>query len=580
MVNLEELGRLHESDVLIVGGGIAGLVAAIKIKETDPSLSVLIAEKATTGTAGGKANKGAGVVQVVAEGDDLDEYVKFVVENIGRHLNDQDLLRRYAVSTRGLIEDFHRWGVEIMREPDGSLARAEGLPYWSLCAVDLDLMLKLLAVARKRGVKMVNKVQTVELLKQDDRIVGCVGFNIVTGEYQIFRAKATILATGSCCFGVMHMWTSARGDGIAAAWRAGAHMRNAEFSNFYNIGLPGGNGVQVGSQYSLYNSVGERLADKGCTEPHECDFDINIFLGMEKEVAEGRGPIVWEESEFFNDNPLAAGGFLFRWHRPVADEFHHKEMEKEEKYSVDHRFKPIVHPLFIGEFSAVKVDGRMRTTVPGLWAIGDTSRSGSGMNGAVPSPPGRQRGSGLSYAAVTGLWCCEDVVASVRAQPTPDLDGEQVARFKEEIFAPLAVERGYEVRDRLHALKEVVAPPRFSVRKHFDRMDEAMDKIHWLQQNMGQIALRNDSHLLGLWHDLKNMTLCAELYFTASLAREETRGWHVREDFPETDNRNWLKWIDLRKDGDGIALTTERIPIETYPVQPEGLAALAIAGGK
>jgi len=568
MTSVTDLGTVFSSDVLVLGGGIAGLYAAIKIKEKDPSLDVLIAEKATTGTAG-KANKGAGVLQVVSENDDLDAYVKYNVEDSGKFLNDQDLLRKYGLTTREVVKDLERWGIQTMREADGSLSRAEGLPYWSLCAIDLDLLFKMVDVAKKLGIRFVNKVQTVELLTQDGKVVGAVGFNIVTGEYQIFQAKATVLATGSCCWNVMHMWTSARGDGIAAAWRAGADMRNAEFSNFYNVGLPGGNGVQVGSQYSLYNSKGQRLADLGYTQPKECDFNIGIFLGMEKEVMEGRGPIVFEETEFFNENPLGVGGFLFRWHRPWADIFHHKEMEKEGKYSVDHRWRPIVHPLFIGEFGAVKTNGNMKTNLEGLWAIGDTSRAGSGWAGAVPSPS-RQRGSGLSYASVTALWCYEDVAATAKILPEPQINVDQVAKFKEEIFAPLAVERGYEVRDRIHALKEVVAPPRFSVRKHFDRMDEAMDKIHWLQANMGQIALYKDYHLLGLWHDLKNMALCAELYFTASLAREETRGWHVREDFPQTDNKNWLKWIDLKNDGGKIAINFERVPVEKYKFQPEG----------
>nr|WP_320133536.1 FAD-binding protein [uncultured Holophaga sp.] len=568
MTNANELGTLYSSDVLILGGGIAGLHAAIRIKEKDPSLDVLIAEKATTGTAG-KANKGAGVLQVVSEQDDLDAYVKYNVEASGKYLNNQDLMRKYAVTTREVVEDYARWGIETMREADGTLSRAPGLPYWCLTAVDLDLLYKMEKRARSLGVRMVNKVQTIELLKQDDRVVGAVGFNIVTGEFQIFQARATVLATGSCNWNVMHMWTSARGDGIAAAWRAGAEMRNAEYSNFYNVGLPGGNGVQVGSQYSLYNSKGQRLADLGYTKPHECDFDIGIFLGMEKEVMEGRGPIVWEETEFFNDNPLACGGFLFRWTRPTADLFHHKEMDKEEKYSVDHRWKPIVHPLFIGEFGAVKTDGNLKTNLEGLWAIGDTSRSGCGWAGAVPTPS-RQRGSGLSYASVSAIWCHEDVALTTKTLPEPHIDLDQVAAFKEAFFAPLKVEKGYEVRDRIHCIKEVVAPPRFSVRKHPDRMEEALDKIHWVQEHMGEIALHNDFHLLGLWHDLKNMALCAELYFTAAMERKETRGWHVREDYPETDNQEWLKWIDLRNDNGRIAVSYERVPIEQYPNRPEG----------
>jgi succinate dehydrogenase/fumarate reductase flavoprotein subunit len=65
------------------------------------------------------------------------------------------------------------------------------------------------------------------------------------------------------------------------------------------------------------------------------------------------------------------------------------------------------------------------------------------------------------------------------------------------------------------------------------------------------------------------MTLCAEMFHRASLERKESRGWFVREDYPEMDNKNWLKWITIRdKDGE-MSLSAERIPIERYPVQPE-----------
>ena len=70
----------------------------------------------------------------------------------------------------------------------------------------------------------------------------------------------------------------------------------------------------VGGQYALYNAFGEYIPPKYCKE-WEPDFDINIFLGMEKEVMEGRGPILFEETEIFVKNPIAAGGFLFKWDR-------------------------------------------------------------------------------------------------------------------------------------------------------------------------------------------------------------------------------------------------------------------------
>ena len=563
----QETGQEYISDVLILGGGIAGLIAAIKIKEKDSNLDVLIVDKATTGSSGGKGNKGAGVLQVIPEDKDVDEFIKYNLKEIGHFLNDQELLRKYALTTRDVVEDLERWGIPCMREDDGSLSGADGLPYWCLTAIDLDFMFTLRKIAKKLGINMVNKVQTVEMLTHNGRVTGSVGFNIVTGEYHTFRAKATIAATGSCNWDVMHMWRSGRGDGIAAAYRAGAAVQNAEYSNFYNLGLPGGGAVQVGSQYSIYNSKGQRLAPMYCKE-NECDFDIGIFLGIEKEVMEGRGPIVFEESEFFNMNPLGAGGFLFKWTRKWADIFHHTEMDKEEYYTVDDRWRPIIHPLFIGEFAPLKVTHSMKTTVDGLWAIGDTSRSGCSMGGAVPVP-GRMRGSGLAWAAVSALLCIDDVVAEAGKTPEIVKDAAQEEKFKASIYGPMEKAEGLDIRDQIFNLKEAVAPPRFSARKHADRIEEALDMVKLVQSKLPACSPGNDYHMLGQWHDLKNMALCAELYFTASMLRTETRGWHVREDYPERDDKNWLKWIVL-KDKDGkIDVSYDDIPIDSYPYKPE-----------
>ncbi|MBS4026096.1 MAG: FAD-binding protein, partial [Clostridia bacterium] len=381
MSNTENIDEIVTADVLIIGGGFAGLVAANKIKELNSNLDVLIVEKATTGHSGAKANKGAGVLWVLSEDDDADKFVKYHLDNIGHYLNDQEMLEKFAYTSRDVVQHLEKWGIQIMREDDGGkLARIAEFPLWSLCGVDLDMMDKLRKAALKQGVKMVNKTQVVELLTKDGAVVGAVGFDITDGSFRVFKAKSIIMANGSCDWMVTNMWSSARGDGIAAAYRAGAEMRNAEYSNFYNIGLRGNHSCQVGAQYALYNKDGEYLAAKYCKD-WEPDIDIGIILGMEKEVMEGKGPIVFDETELFVQNPLAAGGFLFRWNRPYASKFWLTLFAKEEKYTADHSWRPEVVPNFLGECSPIKVNHDMKTTLPGLWAVGDTCYGGSAMAG-------------------------------------------------------------------------------------------------------------------------------------------------------------------------------------------------------
>jgi succinate dehydrogenase/fumarate reductase flavoprotein subunit len=96
MSNLESIGEVFAGDVLVIGGGIAGLIAANRIKESNPQLQVRIVEKSTTGWAGGKANKGGGILQVVVEEDQVEAYQDYHVKNVGLFLNDQELLEKYV----------------------------------------------------------------------------------------------------------------------------------------------------------------------------------------------------------------------------------------------------------------------------------------------------------------------------------------------------------------------------------------------------------------------------------------------------------------------------------------------------
>ena len=204
----------YDTDVLIIGGGFGGLAAAIRIKELSPELSVLLVDKQTIGW-GGKANKGAGVLWVLAPGDDIDAFVDFHVKNIGMYLNDQDLLYAMARESYGAAQKLAEWGVKVMKTPNGDLDVSR-LPFgWSLAAADLDMMQPLRAKAVKLGVRLMDKTHVVDLLNQEGRVTGAAGFNLLDGGIAVFNSKSTILANGDCDFGVMRMWANACGDGIA-----------------------------------------------------------------------------------------------------------------------------------------------------------------------------------------------------------------------------------------------------------------------------------------------------------------------------------------------------------------------------
>jgi succinate dehydrogenase/fumarate reductase flavoprotein subunit len=567
MTVLDSLGEVFVADALIVGGGPAGLIAGIRIKERDAGTDVLIVDKATVGKSGGKGNKGAGVLFMMSEDDDIDEFREFHMREIGHYLNDQEMLELFAKTSLEVAEQLEEWGIPICRDADGKLAKIPDLPLWSLCGFDLDWMEKLRKRAMRLGVRMLDKTQVIDLLTNDRKVTGAVGFDITDGSFRIFKAKATLLATGGCNYMVTNMWSAARGDGIAAAFRAGAEMRNAEYGNFYNLHLRGNMAAIVGGQYALYNEAGENLAERYCGE-YECDINIGIILGMEKDVMDGKGPIRFEPSEFSVKNPIAHKDFLQIWDRPAAKVFWDTLMGKERRYMPDTAPRPEVIPGYIGELTCVRVDHNMRTSLEGLWALGDTSHAGSAWAGATACPPGRIRGAALAYTNVSALLSTASALEYLGQADTADVDFEQVRLLKERIYRPLEQRDGLSPRILIDRLKDVIAPPRYSARKSAERLLEGLERIEAIRADIPHLSMEGDWHLLGLYHDLSNMLLCAEIFFVASLERTESRGWHVREDYPERDDKDWLKWVIVEQVDGRPHATTEDIPIERYKSQP------------
>ena len=105
--------------------------------------------------------------------------------------------------------------------------------------------------------------------------------------------------------------------------------------------------------------------------------------------------------------------------------------------------------------------------------------------------------------------------------------------------------------------------------RHGDRLAEGIAEVRDLKINVLPYLKAFDPHCLRMAVEAKNMLLSAECFLKASLAREESRGSHLREDFPFSENQQWLKWIILQKGDEDLRLRTEPIPIHRYPLRPE-----------
>lgn len=564
-----------QTDILVIGGGIAGLTAAITAKEKVPEIDVLVVDKATASAGwAGKAPRTAGHLTFVTPEDNPEDFVRYVVYNIGCFLNDQILLREYAYATRYLIEQVNSWGVNILRRPDGKIQYNKIGPFpWGTTLADLDMCARLASYAGKINIKFIDKVFITDLLKKDERVVGAVGFSLLDGIFYVFKSVATILACGDQNYGLMPLWNG-NGSGILAAYKAGAEMRNAEFGNygggFLNADMPQSGDWFVTGQDFLYNAVGEYLTPKYRPGPRP-DSDPESYLAWYREVLSGNGPIYVDALTSTLDNQRK---FFFAppGARPLADKFWKNLIMKTISVRKDPSAKLIrvVH-AFQGELSCVKVDQNYSTTVPGLFAVGDISFSGSALYGAVPSPPGRIKGSGLMHAIFSGVKGGSAAAIYAKALKVtgvkPEINYSQVKELKEKIFEPLNLEKGIPPTEIIYRVQEVIYPLDYSIIKREDRLKEALEKTLAIYEELDRIKAK-DYHELTKCIFAKSMVTCAEMFYRASLMRRESRGFHYREDYPERDDKNWLKWIIIKKEDERMRLYTEPVPIEKYPYKP------------
>lgn len=569
------MSDIIKTDLLIVGGSLAGMSAAITAKENHPELNVTIVEKYTAGYSG-KANRGAGII-VTLGNSKPEDFVKYHTTYIGDHLNKQDALLKFAANMNDGLKDLDRWSNgKVCKNKDGSfrtlkwLAQITGVDEdgkrtfdepdhfpWTLASVELDYMKNVRRTAQKVGVKFVDRTGIVDLLKNGDQVVGAVGFSLDNGERKVFQAKSVILATGSQNYRIMPMWSPGRGEGLAAAWRAGAQVTNCEFGSFYNWTSLDNFESNMGVEFALFNDKGVNVGLQH-TQGEHSDMDQNSLAEWYKQVRDGNGPMHYRQ----NENPLmpyltsilASDSY---YDRPYADRFW--------GYLFFNAFSQQTSdecvPGLIGEFSPLRVDDNFATTVPGLFAAGDICYGGSRVTGAVPPPPARVRGSGLGFALYSGravAMPAADYAATAELLPINEADVDAIeARFK----APITAGGTIKPMDFLKEIQKVMQPLGNSLYRSEERLTAALNRVHELRAKLPEVDASTPHHLFEV-NEFNSMLLCAEMFFSASLLRKESRGWFLREDYPEHSDE--LKWYSFNNVDGKLVPSEETVP--TYNI--------------
>ncbi len=570
MADVREYGKVYTSDVLVVGGGMGGLVTAIKTKETNPQLDVLVVDRTIIGWAG-QATKAGNGIRATAKGEAaIPMAMGYLINSHTEFLNDQDFLATYLKAHEDCIQYMHECGVKVSVDENGNVEPFPMIPgAFDAAGIEIGVCHSLRDKALELGIRLLNRVNIFEFLTSDTgKVIGAIGFDMDKGECHIFHSKATAMVTQGCHFKKIGLEFLGYGTGVGAAYRAGAVMRNVEFSTQTDIVFKKTNTPIYGGFNILYNGKGENIKDKYCGPAPLMEVDTRLVLGMLEEVKQGNTPI-WCDLEHPDEvRKLVGGQDHSSEMRMLRDKMEWEEhvFKKTARACGDVGLKPETTIKMVLQVEPVKVDTEYKTDVEGLWAPGKVSTQGCAYFGWT-------RGDGVGNAATTGMMAGPSIAKYASEAEFDELNEEQIRKYKEKIYAPLNRQTRHKPKEIFDMIERYI----FQVDKLLAKSEAGIDAVLSDIEKMKEIIpelTADDPHTLAKCLEAADTVLCLEMVFRAARERKETRGQmypHYRVDYPEHDDKNWLKWINIRQGKDGsMELFTEDIPMWRYAFRPEG----------
>ena len=504
------------TDVLIIGGGLGGLRAALAI---DPRLSTLIVTKDTLIQSNSSYAQG-GIAGVLGPNDTFEEHIDDTLE-AGGSLCQRDVVDRVIREAPQRITELIAWGTAFDQAGERlALGREGGHAHERIVhalgdATGREVIRAVSAeVQRRANVQVWENTFTIDLLTHQSACRGAIVWNADHGKTMVW-AKQTILCTGGA--GQLYRETTnpevATGDGVAIAYRAGAELRDLEFVQFHPtvLYIAGGSRSLIseatrGEGAWLVDRRGRRFMldydPRGELAPRDV-----VSLAIVSQMEKTKHPNVYLDMTHLDPQRVRT---RFPGIAAVCQEF-----------DIDiTRNRIPVRPGAHYMMGGVTVDLEGRTTVPGLWAAGEVSSSG--LHGA-----NRLASNSLLEALVYGAHA--GAGASTAAAAVPDdftalkIDNPPV----ESIGEPLNLA---DIRNSLQSLMWRSV----GVRRDADGLAEAFESInHWCRY-----VFQRQFYDPSGW-ELQNMLCQARLMIRAALNRQESRGAHVRLDFPSLDDAKW-----------------------------------------
>lgn len=552
MANTQSL----KTDVLVIGGGTAGTMAAIKAKQANPEADVLILEKANIRRSGAIAMGMDGVNTAVIPGNSTPEqYVREIT------IANDGILNQKAVYQTGklgyeVIKELDSWGVKFQKDAYGNydLKQVHRVGKYVLPMPEgKDLKKILTRQVKRHQAKVTNRVMATRVIVREGRAIGAVGFDVRNGDFVIIQAKAVILCTGACgrlglpesgyLYGTYENPTNA-GDGYSMAYHAGAELTNIECFQINPL-IKDYNGpacAYVAGPFGAYtaNAEGHRFVS--------CDYwSGQMMLEIWKELHSGKGPIHLKMTHLDEDTISEIESILWANERPSRERFHKGRSEDYRDRGVEMHISEI--GLCSGHSaSGVWVNEKAETTVPGLYAAGD-----------MASVPHNYMIGAFVFGRLAGTNAIEYIRGLEHLEPHPDFLAAERAR----IYHPLSQPDGIphtQVEYKLRRfVNDYLQPP-----KNTHKMEIGLNKFVNYYATLQMMGAR-DPHELMRCMEVHFIRDCAEMAARASLYRKESRWglYHYRLDYPEKNNEEWFCHVNLKKDELG-KMTLFKRPVEPY----------------
>ena len=559
-------------DVVLVGGGGAGLRAAIAIAEANPRLTIGVVSKVypmrshTVSAEGGAAG-------AIAADDSLDEHAYDTISG-GDWLCDQDAVESFVKEAPQELLRLEHWGCPWSREPDGRIAvrpfgGMQKMRTWFAADKTGFHMLHTLFQTSLKFTSVVRYDEwfVTRLLVDDGRVQGVVAIDLKSGRIEAITAHAVIICTGGCGR-VFPFTTNAaikNGDGMALAYRAGAPLKDMEFVQYHPTGLPF-TGILITEAARaeggyLINKDGHRyLQDYNLGQPHPQPVLRTMELGPRdrlsqafmKELEKGRtietpyGHIVHLDLRHLGEKKINA---KIPFVRELCLKYQNLDPVKDLI-----PVRPVVHYMMGG----IHTDINGATPLPGLYAAGEAacvSINGANRLGSNSLPEllvfGARAGRAAAEYASQGL----DINPRVIAQKT-----DEHRRLEHDLLNKKGRERIADLREEMQKTMEASA----GIYRNGAALAQGVEKMRRLQERYEDVAIEDHSKTFNTERvaalELAFMLDVAEAMVNAAARREESRGAHQRTDFPGRDDQRFLAHSVVYRNADG-STRVEYLPV-------------------